>query len=60
MDKKALLKTILCIGGFIGYLALASVACYLEAPVFIGVVLGPIVILAIWSAGKALYDCFKN
>ena len=60
MNKKALLKTALCMGGFIGYLALVVITCVSESPVFIGVVLGPLVFLAMWCCGKALYDCFND
>ena len=60
MDKKALLKTVLCIGGFLAYLTLAAITCASESPVFIGVVLSPLVIAAIVCVGKDLYDYFKD
>ena len=60
MDKKALLKTILCIVGFFDYLTLVILACLSESPVFLGAVLGPLVILAIVSVGRSLYDYFKD
>lgn len=60
MNKKALLKTALCMGGFIGYLALVVIACVSNSPVFIGAVLGPLVIIAFVCTGKELYDYFND
>lgn len=60
MDKKALTKTILCIAGVFAYLTLAAIACATESPVFIGVALGPIVIIGIVMAGMELYEIFKE
>lgn len=60
MDKEALLKTILCMVGFFAYLTLAAIACASEHPVFIGVALGPVVIIAIVMVGRALYEIFKD
>lgn len=60
MDKEALLKTILCIVGFFAYLTLVVIACVTESPVFIGVVLGPVVIIGIVMAGVELYEIFKD
>lgn len=60
MDKEALLKTILCLVGFFAYLTLEIIACASESPVFIGVVLGPIVIIGIGLTGKELYEIFRD
>lgn len=60
MNKKALLKVALCIVGFFAYLTLVVIACASESPVFIGVVLGPVVIIGIVMTGMELYEIFND
>lgn len=60
MDKEALLKTILCLVGFLAYLTLVVIACATESMVLIGLVLGPVVIIGIGLIGKELYELFKD
>lgn len=60
MDKKALIKAILVTIGFIAYTIIGVIAINTESPLFIGLVIGPLIGAALIAVVYASYEYFKD
>lgn len=60
MDKKALIKAILATIGVVAYTIIGAVAIITESPLFIGLMIGPIIGAALIASVYAFYEIFKD
>ena len=60
MDKKALIKAILVTIGFIAYTIIGAIAITTGSPLFIGLMIGPLIGAALIASVYAFYGIFKD
>lgn len=60
MDKKALIKAILATIGAVAYTVIGAVAIITESPLFIGLMIGPIIVAAFIVSVYAFYVIIKD
>lgn len=60
MDKKALIKAILATIGFIVYTIIGAIAIKTKSPLFIGLMIGPLIGAGLIATVCAFYEIFKD